>query len=228
MSEEGHNSALQDSVERQALQRLLDYIQGERNKRCTKIIEAAEAEAKATIKVAHGLARNLVHRAVVAERLRINREIERMHAEVRTRLRRTWFRLIRRELDQAWPLLREAVTGHWKHSASNRRTWLSATLETATHALGPGLWHVEHPENWPVPEGEPIFVALKDQYEMLEIRSRPSVQLAGFRVSCGDVSVSTTVNGLLSPKSRIEGIWLGMLDKENVLTLPVLFVQKEF
>lgn len=227
MSEENQPSGWQGPVERQALQRLLEYIQDERDKRCARIIEDAKAEANAIVKDARILARHLVHGAIAAERLRRNRVIERTRAEVRTRLRRTWFRLIRRELDQAWPLLVEATVRHWNESASNRRAWLSATLETATHALGPGLWHVEHPEHWPMFEGAPVFKALRGQYEVLEIHCRPSAQLAGFRVSCGDVSVSTTVDGLLSPKSRIEGIWLGILGEENVLTQPSLLQQED-
>lgn len=227
MSKENQPSDWQGPVERRGLQRLLEYIHDERDKRCAQIIEDAEAEANAITKDARRLARHQVHDAIAAERLHRNREIERTRAEVRTRLRRTWFRLIRRELDQAWPLLVEATVRHWNASASNRRAWLSATLETATHALGPGLWHVEHPQNWPMSEGAPIFKALRDQYELLEIHCRPSAQLAGFRVSCSDVSVSTTVDGLLSPKSRIEGIWLGILGEENVLTLPSLLQQEE-
>lgn len=227
MSEENQTSDFQDPVERQSLQRLLEYIHDERDKRCSRIIDDAKTEANAITKAARVQARNQIHGAVVAERLRRKREIGSMHAEVRTRLRRTWFRLIRRELDQAWPLLREATVRHWNESATNRRAWLSATLETATHALGPGLWHVEHPENWHMFEGAPVFKALKDQYEVLEIHCRPCVQLAGFRVCCGDVSVSTTVDGLLSPISRIEGIWLGILGEENVLALPSLLQQEE-
>ncbi len=110
---------------------------------------------------------------------------------------------------------------HWQASTANRRDWLSATLDIATHALGPGLWHVEHPEDWHMVEGAPVFSALKREYEVLEVHCEPAPQRAGFRVTCSDVTVSTTVDGLLARKSRVEGIWLAKLYQEHGLILPM-------
>ena len=203
-----------------ALDRLLEYIDGERDDRCRSIVGEAEKEALAVLRTARTRARNIVHRAVGAERLRREKEQRKMQAAVQARLRRAWFRLIRRELDQAWPTLQQAVVAHWRASPQNRCEWLHLTLEMAAHALGPGLWHLEHPADWQMEEGESVFKLFTGQHENLQVESRPREHPAGFRVACGDVSVSTTVDGLFARKSRVEGLWLALLQKNGVLAIP--------
>lgn len=203
-----------------ALQRLLDYIDDEQARRCQDILDQATDEANEILKEARGKANALVHDAVSHEKRRRARDTERARAEVQLRLRRAWFRLIRRELDTGWPVLRQAMIDHWQASAGNRRDWLAATLDTATHALGPGLWHVEHPQDWAMVEGAPVFKSLKDKFEVLEIHCKPVDAPAGFRVTCSDVSVSTTIDGLLARRGRIEGLWLARLHDHDGLRLP--------
>lgn len=212
-------------MDQQALQRLLQYIDGERDERSRLILDEAEAEAEKVLRDARADARRLVSRAVTAERLRRTKTQRKIQAQVQMRMRRSWFRLIRRELDQAWPLLRESLAAHWSASPENRSEWLRSTLEVAAHSLGPGLWHVEHPQDWHMLEGAPVFSAFKNQHEALQIHCRPEPGPAGFRVSCGDVSVSTTIDGLLARKSRIEGVWLAMLHGKGVLSLPTSQVE---
>jgi len=207
-------------MDQQALQRLLAYIDDEREERCRRIIEEAEADANSVLRDARVRARQVVHRAVAAERLRRAKTRQKIQAEVQMRMRRAWFRLIRRELDQAWPELKEALEAHWHASPDNRLAWLHSTLEVAAHSLGPGLWNVEHPQDWRMLEGAPVFRVFKDQHEALQVHCEPEAQRAGFRVSCGDVSVSTTVDGLFARQARIEGLWLAMLHRKGVLTLP--------
>lgn len=207
-------------MDQQALQRLLEYIDDEREERCRLIIDEAEAAANSVLRDARVRACQVVHRVVAEERLRRAKAQQKIQADVQMRMRRAWFRLIRRELDQAWPELREAVIAHWHASPDNRLAWLHSTLEVAAHSLGPGLWHVEHPQDWQMLEGAPVFSVFKDQHEALQIHCEPEAQRAGFRVSCGDVSVSTTVDGLFARKARIEGLWLAMLHRKDVLTLP--------
>jgi len=210
-----------ESVDGSALRRLLDYIDEEQAKRCRRILAAAEKEADDIMAGAWKEARLSIRRVAVREKAHRDREVARARAEVRNRLRRDWFRLVRRELDDAWPVLRQAFVEHWRASLENRRQWLSATLDTATHALGPGLWHVQHPEDWAMVEGMPIFRDLKRQYEVLEIHFQAASHPAGFLVTCGDVSVSSTVDGLLSRKNAIEGIWLAALHAEGALNAPM-------
>ena len=207
-------------MDQQALQRLLEYIDDEREERCRLIIDEAEAAANSVLRDARVRARQVVHRVVAAERLRHAKAQQKIQADVQMRMRRAWFRLVIRELDQAWPDLREAVIAHWYASPDNRLAWLHSTLEVAAHSLGPGLWRVEHPQDWQMLEGAPVFRVFKDQHEALQIHCEPEAHLAGFRVSCGDVSVSTTVDGLFARKARIEGLWLAVLHRKDVLTLP--------
>jgi len=207
-------------IDQQALQRLLAYIDDERDERSRLVLDEAEADAKRILREARADARRLVHRAVAAQRLRREKTARKIEAEVQMRMRRAWFRLITRELDQAWPLLRERLVAHWQASPENRCSWLYSTLELAAHSLGPGLWHIEHPQDWPMLEGGAVFKAFQDRHESLQVHCRPESQPAGFRVSCADVSVSTTLDGLLARKSRVEGVWLAKLHGMGVLTLP--------
>lgn len=219
MSKDELEMDINNPIDDQALGRLLVYIEQERDRRCRDIIRDAGAEAESIIGDARRRARDVVHHSVVSEKLHRDRENRRMQAEVSMRLRRTWFRLIRRELDQAWPLLRQGIVDHWRASEENRHTWLAGTLEVATKALGPGLWYIEHPEDWHMLEGAPQFRALKDEHEALQIHCEPRDHDAGFVIRCGDVSVSTTLDGLLSRPSQIEGLWLAILLEEGVLEL---------
>lgn len=219
MSEDEIRLDIDGPIDDRALQRLLQYIEQERDRRCMRIVDDAEIEADVIIGDARRRARDLVHHAVVREKLHRDRENQRMEAGVRMRLRRTWFRLIRRELDQAWPLLRRAIVDHWRDSEENRGAWLSSTLEEATRALGPGLWYVEHPRDWRMLEGARLFRSLKDKHEALQVHCEPRDFEAGFIVRCGDVRVSTTVDGLLAKRSLIEGLWLAILLEDGVLEL---------
>ncbi|MBD3648726.1 MAG: hypothetical protein HUJ31_15030 [Pseudomonadales bacterium] len=203
-----------------ALKRLLDYIDEEQARRCRHILDKAEKEAAAIVGVARRQARTRMSNFVDAEKRRRNREVELARANVQSRLRHGWYDLIRRELDQVWPLVRQRLIDHWRASETNRRQWLSVTLETATHALGPGLWHVEHPGDWAMYEGAAVFRDLKREYEMLEVHFEPTSEPAGFRVICSDVCVSTTVQGLLAQRSRVEGLWLARMYASDALRLP--------
>ena len=89
-------------MDQQALQRLLEYIDDEREERCRIIIDEAEAAANAVLRDARVRARQLVHRVVAAERLRLEKARQKIQADVQMRMRRAWFRLVIRELEQAW------------------------------------------------------------------------------------------------------------------------------
>lgn len=217
-----------EGVNGEALQRLLDYIDDEQAKRCRQILHDAQEEASSILREAWRQSREQVHHAVEGEKHRRKREVERARAEVRSRLRRAWFHLVRRELDQAWPLIRERLISHWQSSVDNRRAWLSAALDTAVHTLGPGLWHLEHPGDWKAEEGELVFSDLREKYEVLDIRCHPAEHEAGFAVSCSDVTVSATLEGVVSRRSRIEGILLARLYREDAMTLASLMADEEF
>ncbi|MDH5737602.1 MAG: hypothetical protein OEZ23_04795 [Gammaproteobacteria bacterium] len=207
-------------TDNQSLQRLLDYIEEECSRRCSEILTEAKDEARQLLGKTRSDGRRRVHQAFTEQKRQHARDCERVHAENHSRIRRSWFRLIRKALDEAWPALHQALVNHWQASAANRCAWLAATLETATHALGPGLWHIEHPLDWQQNEGDGLIEALRREYAVLDIRFLPSNHVAGFRVICSDVSVSTTIEGLLSSPSRIEGLWLGLLQDEKVLNMP--------
>lgn len=214
-------------MDQQALQRLLEYIDDEREERCRVIINEAEAAATSVSREARIRARQEVRRVVAEERMRLAKAQQQIQADVQMRMRRSWFRLIRRELDQAWPALQDAVIAYWQASPDNRLAWLHSTLDVAAHSLGPGLWHVEHPRDWQMLEGAPVFKVFKDKHEALQIHCEPADQEAGFHVSCGNVSVSTTVAGLFARKSRVEGLWLAMLHRNGVLTMPASQVGRD-
>jgi hypothetical protein len=205
-----------------ALARVLSYIDEERDKRCQHILKEAEDEAEQHITEANARARELVHHAVTTEKQRRDRELQRMRAEVRMRLRRTWFALMRRELEQARPELHQAIIRHWKSSAENRRAWLSSTINMAATSLGPGLWHLNYPARWDFYEGEEIFSNIQEKHPDLQIKGVPSNHEAGFLITCSDVSVSTTLDGLFAQETRIVGLWLSMLSERDVLVLPPL------
>lgn len=207
-------------IDGDALQRLLDYIDGEQARRCGGILDGARKEGETVVREVRLRAKARMRNFVTAERLRRRRELDRARAQVQSRLRHGWFRLILEELDQTWPLVQKRLIDHWHVSEENRRHWLSATLKTATHALGPGLWHVEHPEDWAMFEGATLFRDLKREYDMLEVHFEPTSEPAGFRITCSDVSVSTTVRGLLARRSRVEGLWLASMYGADALSLP--------
>lgn len=207
-------------IDGDALQRLLDYIDEEQARRCRGILDGAGKEGATIVNEVRLRAKARMRNFVNAERQRRHRELDRTRAEVQSRMRHGWFRLILDELNQTWPLVQKRLIDHWQASEENRRHWLSATLKTATHALGPGLWHVEHPEGWAMYEGATLFRDLKREYDMLEVHFEPTSAPAGFRITCSDVSVSTTVQGLLARRSRVEGLWLASMYGADALRLP--------
>lgn len=203
-----------------ALGRLLAFIDEEQSRQCEAILEEARGEARTILASARRKAREMGRQAVGNERQRRQRELGQAAANVNARLHDMWFRIVRRELDQAWPDLESALRAHWQASAGNRRDWLGRTLETATHALGPGLWTVSHPLDWDILEGAPQFHLLKASFGNLEVHPDPQPIEAGFVITCGDAVLSTTVSGLLSRRDRIEGLWLAILYDEQRLMPP--------
>lgn len=191
------------------LQALLDHIRSESERECGEITQRADAEVRRLLRAARHDAREHVRHALAAQRGEAEAQCTAARAAADTRLRRRRQQLARRTLDQAWPLLEQALIARWRDPQA-RALWVRAALDTAGRRLPGRHWSVAHPSDWRIEEGETL---LRDPAREVDARWQPDAALsAGLRIESDGAFVDASLQGLLVRRAQIEGWLLAQLD----------------
>lgn len=185
-------------------QSLLDVVEEYRERECRRRREHAEAQAQELLRQARSDARRRVEQAVGRVRARGQDEITAARARLETDIRQRRHSINRRLLDEAWPLLREALRRRWAEP-DTCRAWIDSALRHAREVLPTrGHWQVQHPPGWDTAAMEDA-----DAPAPLEFSADPGIR-AGLRICCCGACLDATAEGLLGEPEEIESQLLAL------------------
>lgn len=189
---------------------LLDTVHKRRDARCEEIRDAAEKEARATIARAHAEARKRVHLAIVEERRRSAREIDKVRARIETARRQRLQARGSEALAKGWTRLQDALVARWENSVTRAR-WIAAVVEQAAGQIEGEPWQIDHPPGWDpgelAAEGDKI-AAVSGHWPLFAPVEKIT---AGLRISANAATVDGTMDGILADRRAIEAGLLGEL-----------------
>ncbi len=185
-------------------QSLLEVVEEYRERECRRRREHAETQAQELLRQARSDARHRVEQAVSRVRARGQEEIIAARAHLETDIRQRRHSINRRLLDEAWPLLREALRRRWAEPETCR-TWVESALRHAREVLPTrGHWQVQHPPGWDTAAMEGA-----DAPVPLEFAADPGIR-AGLRICCCGACLDATAEGLLGEPEEIESQLLAL------------------
>lgn len=195
---------------RTTLEALLDAVARDRDSRCRTLREEAETEARTLLAATRAQARQTVAAAVASERLRDAEAYRRMQARIDTHHRLQQQRTQKRQLEQAWTLLRSALLERWEDPAA-RRLWIEAALKRAGLVLQPDHWTIAHPAAWATGERSQIHAWLHDRAGVSATFEADESLPAGLCVRRDQACFDASLDGLLAARHRIEAQLLAEL-----------------
>jgi hypothetical protein len=196
-------------------QGLLKLIADYREQECQRILEEADAQARALRRQAFARQRLALHERIIAERSRAQSLIQAAEAERATRARRRSEQRDAALVDAAWPLLREALQGRWEASDSRRR-WVALAFTEAQRRLPHGDWLVRHPASWPEADRAATAGQLGAQGASTRFRADDDIA-AGLIIIAGGAELDMSLNGLLRDRARLEARMIALSKNAGAL-----------
>lgn len=194
-----------------ALTALLAYIDRERQRRRTAILEAAEQEARALVRSGRRESRRRVHEVVEHQRRERHSRLRSADATEQARIREREHAIVRERLDRAWRSLGEQLERRWR-KADDRRQWLQALLQSAARHLPGGDWQLEHAGECGTRELERALKALREQRTDVQIHCASVEDMSpGLRIRAGSATLDATRAALMGRRAHVEGLLLGAL-----------------
>jgi hypothetical protein len=182
---------------------LLEVVERDRDQRCAEITGQARSEARRVIAQAWGAERARLHLEVLETRAAVRHQLLLAQGSLETRRRQARQQADRRLLEQAWPLLREALLRRWRQPET-RQAWVEALITQALKRLVDSPWKVEHPSDWPAAERHAVEARLNQVLDPLPVFVAEPALRAGIRVQAGNSVVDGSCDGLLRDRLGIE------------------------
>jgi len=194
---------------------LLDLVEQYQARRCSELLEPAQAEARATIRAALSEARRRVSTAITEERKRRTQEVGAVEAALATDRRLAAQKHAVHLLTGAWRDLRTRLIARWT-AAPTRAQWVDAHLRRALRAVPPGAgWRIEYHPLWTASERmrehERLTAGGVDEVRFVEAADVG----AGFRIVGGHNVLDATIDGLLADRTQLEGRLLQHLQQDG-------------
>lgn len=189
------------------LQQLLEVVDQDREKRCAGLIDQAYAESNRIVRQAWQKTRARLHHEAQQSREAFRRQLLLEQARNAARRRLARESADRAWLDQAWPLLQEALTRRWQ-MAEGRALWVDVLTRQAQSRLVRRDWQIEHPSNWPQAEQQTLKARLQATLGETPVFVADPALPAGIRVRTGDTVVDGSHEGLLRDRTHIEALLL--------------------
>lgn len=193
---------------------LLRLIEAHRDRECAALLDAARAEAGATLARAWQEARALLREGVAAERAGARSRIQAARAERATRGAALGGQAKARLLALAWPRLRAHLAGRWADPAG-RLVWTGQALAQAGRVLPAGVWTIRHAPGWGPAERQAALDGLAAAWESPPRCVVDASLEAGLAIACGGALLDATLEGLLKDRARIESRLLALLGTDG-------------
>lgn len=188
----------------ETLEHLLGVVVENREKRCKEAREIARVQAGEIIKQAHTRSRARMKTHINSLREKYRFRVSAAQAHNQTRLRQQHQKADRAALDEAWPLLHEAMLALWK-TPDSRQQWLDAAIVSASSILLQHDWHIEHPKDLSEEEHRKLKHDIAHHKgKVIKLVERDDIG-AGIRISAHGTVIDATLEGLLKHKTAIEG-----------------------
>jgi hypothetical protein len=179
------------------------------------VSEAAEREALGLVAQGRVTARQHLHDAIAELRREGALRLARARAQLETELRARAQRRAERAIDEAWPLLDEALAARWRDQGS-RKTWTGAVARVAKSRLRTGSWVVEHPDDWSDADQQE-FLALLGPPDGIEVAFKTSKEMrAGLLIAADRAILDATPGGLLADQRAVAALLLGAVVRDPV------------
>lgn len=194
-----------------SVQALLDLVDGDRERQCTQILDAAheraaalrrqaQAEARARLRQTFAEQRRTLQAQVAAAQARLATQ-QRLHAQQRTA---ALLALARRQLPAA-------LRARWGRP-DTRAAWVVQVLDLAHARLPATGWRVVHAGDWPADERTETAARLA-QRGHADTRFEPDAAMAaGLKVMAGGNVVDGSLQGLLAETDEIDAALLRRLE----------------
>jgi vacuolar-type H+-ATPase subunit E/Vma4 len=164
--------------------------------------ESAEREARGLVAQARATARRRLHDAIAELRREGDRRLARARAQLETELRERAQRRAAKAINEAWPLLHEALTARWRDRES-RKTWTSALAQLAKSRLRGGLWTVEHPDDWSTAEQHEFLTGLGSPDGIEVAFETNNDTQVGLVIRADHATLDATPRGLLADQRAV-------------------------
>lgn len=165
----------------------------------------AKRDADAVMAQARAAARSQVHAAITELRAEGERRLTRAKAQLETKARARAQRQAAKAVNDALPLLREALNQRWR-AKDSRKQWTDAVAALSARRLRPGAWLVEHPKDWSEQEQTQFIKAIGDG-AMVSFKARSDVS-CGLRITSDQAVLDATRQGLLADSTTIAALLL--------------------
>ena len=182
---------------------LVGHIRQQQSQRLSKELDRARQISARLIGQAHKESRLAVHRTIRRGRDAIRETHLRTQAVLATRSRIQSQQQNQSMLEQAWPLLENAVQQRWL-STIHRGAWWREALEKSKQLLLDPNWVIEHPSDWPESEQlQAAKLATDLGIEQCTFQMKPGL-IAGLLIRAGSACCDCTDRGLLHDRVKIE------------------------
>jgi hypothetical protein len=150
-------------------------------------------------------ARAQLHDAIVELREESHRRLTRANAQLATQRRAREHGRAAKAVDEASPLLQEALLARWR-DPEKRRQWTDAVARQCIARLRRDAWVVHHPAGWSQKEQERFLAALGDDPEVTFMADKAIA--CGLRITADGAELDATPQGLLADKTAVAALLL--------------------
>ena len=189
---------------------LLELVDQERARQCKVVIDAASAEAAATLAQAHADARERMRRAFAQARERHAARVGAAKAELATRERIALQRRIALLLAEGWQILPDELVRRWRDPAL-RALWIERVVSLARELLPRGAWRITHAPDWPERERASL-AALLDESPTFVV---DPAHRAGLSIASSANVIDGTLEGLTADRAEVGAQLLSELQRSN-------------
>lgn len=189
------------------LKQLFNEIDRKSRERSHAMMRNAQIEADEIIAEAYHNARQKVHEAIVQERTRGARAIDKQKAQIETDKRQTLQTHENEFLSAAWQRLDDALEGLWQDD-DMRAHWIETTLQRGAAHLHTGAWVIEHPSELDTAELERHAAWIESLCgNGFSLEANVEIK-AGLKITANQVCVDTSVQGLTANKQEVSALLL--------------------
>ena len=193
---------------------VIDALRTQQQRRCREIEIDASRKSEQLLADSRRRMRERVRKAVIEERQRRETALLDSRHRIETAGRRRVQQHYREFLQEAMPLLHEALRQRWRDTGT-RRAWCEMLIGEAADGLPPVAWTIEHPGSWSADDSEWLqhaFAALG--LPQPEQRQDEAIA-AGLRVRLGSACLDATLDGLAAKLHAVEARLLAAWEREQ-------------
>ena len=171
------------------------------------IVAGGERDAAGIVAQSRAVARGQVHESVEQLRAEGRRRLARAKAQLETEARIRAQRQAAKAVQDALPLLHEALGRRWRDGDS-RKQWADAVARLAATRLPRNAWTVEHPKDWSSREQQQFSDGVgNSERPDISFKADDTI-VCGLRIKCDRAVLDATPQGLLADAGAIAALLL--------------------